>query len=125
MGEIPMVPWESSSHRMKKFKMPHMPDMPHMPYMPDMPKMPHKPHMPHSPKHRRPHHHHHHRMKEPYLHEHLMEMMGQYVEVGTLCKTIKGKLKEVLPDHIMIEHDHRHYHVRLKGICFVAPMMDP
>lgn len=105
MGEIPMVPWESSSHRMKKYKMPRMPKY----------GMPHDHH----------HHHRYHRIKEPYLYEHLVKMVGHYVEVGTRCKTIKGKLKKVFPDHMMIEHDRRHYHIRLKSICFVAPMMDP
>lgn len=101
MGEKPMMPMESCEHgKRKPFHMPHKPIY-------KMPMMPHR------------------HVKEPYLYEHLMKMKGHKVEVATTCKTIKGKLKEVLPDHILVEMDRRHYHIRLKTICFVSPLMDP
>lgn len=105
MGEKPMMPMESSGRDMRKpFKMPHMP---HMPMKDMLPVMPHR------------------HVKEPYMHRHLMQLKGHRVEVATKCKTVKGMLRDVLPDHILVEADRRQFHIRLKTICFVSPLMDP
>lgn len=109
MGEKPGMPMESSRHEPKKpFKMPHMPHMPMKDmYKHMMPTMPHR------------------HVKEPYMYQHLLELKGRRVEVATQCKTVKGKLKGVFPDHVLVEMDRREYHIRLKTICFVSPFMDP
>lgn len=78
--------------------------------------------LPHMPKHMKPYC----KIKEPYFYQHLMEMRGRMVEVATACKTLKGKLQGVFPDHILVEtKEGLRCHIRLKEICFVCPMMDP
>lgn len=120
MGERPIKP------------MPPMPPMKPMPPPPMKKPMPPMKKPPHMPMHympmemHMPMKHHHHGMKEPYFFKHLMEMRGRMVEVATTCKTLKGRLKEVLPDHILLEtKECMHCHIRLKEICFVCPLMDP
>lgn len=93
--------------RHQKGKWHKMPSMPHIPYMPRYMKPQHK-------------------MKEPYFYQHLVEMRGHMVEVATTCKVLKGKLVEVLPDHLLLElKEGLRCHVRLKEICFVCQYKDP
>lgn len=84
-------------------------------------KMPSLPHIPYMPKYLKPHY----KIKEPYFYQHLVEMRGNMVEVATTCKLLKGKLLEVLPDHLLLEmKEGLRCHVRLKEICFVCPHKD-
>ncbi|MFC7441671.1 DUF2642 domain-containing protein [Laceyella putida] len=55
---------------------------------------------------------------------HLREMKGRYVKVAMKCKSVKGILRDVFPDHILVVTRHREYHIRLKTICYVSPLAE-
>lgn len=50
---------------------------------------------------------------------HLYQRKGKMISVATPIKEIQGRLEEVFPDYILVNHDEQHYHIRLEGIIYI------
>ncbi|MBC7338838.1 MAG: DUF2642 domain-containing protein [Firmicutes bacterium] len=59
---------------------------------------------------------------EPQFVRHLQSLVGQQVQVATVCGTIAGVLRQVFPDHILLETPQGPAHVRMRQMCWVRPM---
>lgn len=58
---------------------------------------------------------------EPQFVRHLQAMVGQQVRVATVCGAIAGILRQVFPDHILLETAQGPAHVRMRQMCWVRP----
>lgn len=61
------------------------------------------------------------RFDEPVFVRHLEAMIGQTVQVATACGTLVGVVREVFPDHFLLETAEGGAHVRLRMVCWVRP----
>ncbi|MEW6397899.1 MAG: DUF2642 domain-containing protein, partial [Bacillota bacterium] len=52
---------------------------------------------------------------------HLQGLVGQNVQVATVCGTIAGLLRQVFPDHVLLETPQGPTHVRMRQMCWVRP----
>ncbi|PEI94124.1 YuzF family protein [Bacillus toyonensis] len=56
----------------------------------------------------------------PYVYQTLQSVIGKYVVIETVRGNIRGKLKDVKPDHLLIE-DTVPYIVRIQQIVWIMP----
>lgn len=62
------------------------------------------------------------RNRRSYLLTHQMaQAMGQPVQIATYAGELKGEVAGVYPDHLLIHHEEKKYHVRWDGIVYVSP----
>lgn len=59
---------------------------------------------------------------DPYVYQTLQKVVGMRLIVQTVKDTVRGKLKEVMPDHIVIEAGAKSvFYVRIRQIVSVMP----
>ncbi|MEW6546244.1 MAG: DUF2642 domain-containing protein [Bacillota bacterium] len=58
---------------------------------------------------------------EPQFVRHLHALVGQQVQVATTCGSIAGVLRQVFPDHVLLETPQGPAHVRMRQMCWVRP----
>jgi len=56
----------------------------------------------------------------PYVYQTLQSVIGKYVVIETVRGNVRGKLKDVKPDHLLIE-DTVAYIVRIQQIVWIMP----
>ncbi|OFD07685.1 hypothetical protein BTGOE7_25430 [Bacillus thuringiensis] len=56
----------------------------------------------------------------PYVYQTLQSVIGKYVVIETVRGNVRGKLKDVKPDHLLIE-DTVPYIVRIQQIVWIMP----
>ncbi|AZJ23894.1 hypothetical protein CT694_30440 (plasmid) [Bacillus wiedmannii bv. thuringiensis] len=56
----------------------------------------------------------------PYVYHTLQSVIGKYVVIETVRDNVRGKLKDVKPDHLLIE-DTVPYIVRIQQIVWIMP----
>ncbi|MES5868900.1 DUF2642 domain-containing protein [Bacillus cereus group sp. RP32] len=56
----------------------------------------------------------------PYVYQTLQTVIGKYVVIETVRDNVRGKLKDVKPDHLLIE-DTVPYIVRIQQIVWIMP----
>ncbi|KYQ03962.1 YuzF family protein [Bacillus cereus] len=59
-------------------------------------------------------------MLNPYVYQTLQSVIGKHVVIETVRGNIRGKLKDVNPDHLLIE-DTAPYIVRIQQIVWIMP----
>lgn len=58
---------------------------------------------------------------DPYVYQTLTTIVGQTVTVQTIRGSVRGSLKNVLPDHIVVESAGTPFFIRTQQIIWVFP----
>jgi hypothetical protein len=58
---------------------------------------------------------------DPYVYQTLMTIVGQTVTVQTIRGSVRGSLKTVMPDHIVVESNETPFFIRTQQIIWVFP----
>lgn len=61
------------------------------------------------------------RFDEPQFVRHLQGLVGRQVEIATVCGALNGTLRQVFPDHVLLETAMGPVHVRMREMCWVRP----
>ncbi|QDI93017.1 DUF2642 domain-containing protein [Salicibibacter halophilus] len=57
-------------------------------------------------------------LSDPYVYHSLMDLENEMVGVQTVRGTLRGRLKSVYPDHIMVDMGDREFFVRVQQIIW-------
>ncbi|MEC5423574.1 DUF2642 domain-containing protein [Virgibacillus sp. C22-A2] len=58
---------------------------------------------------------------DPYLYQMLQQCMDRVVVVQTIKDSVRGTLKSVYPDHVVVEVERRYFHIRMQQVIWVLP----
>jgi hypothetical protein len=58
---------------------------------------------------------------DPYVYQTLLTIVGQMVTVQTIRGSVRGSLKTVMPDHIVVESNETPFFIRTQQIIWVFP----
>ncbi|MCM3442576.1 YuzF family protein [Metabacillus halosaccharovorans] len=58
---------------------------------------------------------------DPYVYQTLQGITGAFVVVQTIRGSVSGKLKTVMPDHIVVESGGSPFYIRTQQIIWVIP----
>ncbi|MDN4072091.1 YuzF family protein [Fictibacillus sp. NRS-1165] len=58
---------------------------------------------------------------DPYVYQSLQPAVGKPVVVQTERGSVRGTLKQVVPDHIVVESAGNSFHIRTQAIIWVVP----
>ncbi|WP_425432226.1 YuzF family protein [Halobacillus massiliensis] len=58
---------------------------------------------------------------DPYVYQTLSSLTGQGVVVETIRGSLRGKLRTVMPDHIIVEVNNVPFFIRTQQIVWVSP----
>ncbi|MBU7594743.1 YuzF family protein [Metabacillus halosaccharovorans] len=58
---------------------------------------------------------------DPYVYQTLQGITGTFVVVQTIRGSVSGKLKTVMPDHIVVESGGSPFYIRTQQIIWVIP----
>ncbi|TLS36819.1 YuzF family protein [Pseudalkalibacillus caeni] len=60
-------------------------------------------------------------MVDPYFYQTLLNVMGQKIIVDTTRGNVKGIVKNVLPDHVVLDSEGTLFFVRIQQIVWIMP----
>lgn len=60
-------------------------------------------------------------LSDPYVYQALMSVVNQPIGVQTSRGSIKGKLTDVAPDHIVVEMGGNSFYIRTQQIIWLVP----
>lgn len=58
---------------------------------------------------------------EPYLYQTLSQAVGCKIIIQTTKNSVKGCLRHVLPDHVVIDADRTTFYIRIQEIVWFCP----
>jgi hypothetical protein len=58
---------------------------------------------------------------DPYVYQTLLSIVGKMVTVQTIRGSVRGSLKTVMPDHIVVESNETPFFIRTQQIIWVFP----
>jgi hypothetical protein len=58
---------------------------------------------------------------DPYVYQTLLTIVGQMVTVQTVRGSVRGSLKTVMPDHLVVESNETPFFIRTQQIIWVFP----
>ncbi|RFU62843.1 DUF2642 domain-containing protein [Peribacillus glennii] len=61
------------------------------------------------------------KLEDPYVYQTLSSVVGNQVAVQTTKFSVRGILKNVMPDHIVVEMGGNNFFIRTKEIIWVVP----
>lgn len=61
-------------------------------------------------------------LSSPYLYETLNKMLNHYIAVQTVRGSVRGKLRMVAPDHIVVEMGGCPFYIQTEQIIWVQPL---
>ncbi|CAM4284633.1 YuzF family protein [Paenibacillus tarimensis] len=60
-------------------------------------------------------------LSDPYLYESLQPLSGKWVALDTPCGSLRGVLKSVMPDHIIVQVGEMPFYVRIQQLIWIYP----
>jgi hypothetical protein len=61
------------------------------------------------------------KLEDPYVYQTLSNVAGSQVAVQTTKFSVRGRLANVMPDHIVVEMGGNNFYIRTKEIIWVVP----
>lgn len=64
------------------------------------------------------------KLSDPYVYESLKSLQNQSIAVQTIRGSLRGTLKTVMPDHIVVEMGGSSFYVRTEQIIWIQPIKE-